>query len=100
MSQWTETVALDGSRANLNGALRGARNTTMLKVLGNPRCDYSQRCQAVTNERLRSLVATEDVGPFQATGLRPALAALRAISVDVIRNPGDRFFGPEDSGVE
>ena len=73
MSQWTQTVVLDGSRVNLNGALRGALNTTMLQVLGNPRGDYSQRCQPVTNERLRSLIVTEDVGPFQATGLRPAV---------------------------
>ena len=42
MSEWTEEVALDGSRVNLNGALRGARNVTMLQVLGNPRGDFSR----------------------------------------------------------
>lgn len=83
MPEWTEEVALDSSRANLNGALRGARNTTMLQVLGNPRGDYSQRCQEVTNERLRSLIVTEDVGPFRATGLQPAVRTLRAILADV-----------------
>lgn len=83
MSEWTEKVTLDGSRVNLNGTLRGARNTTMLKILGNPRGDFSQRCQEVTNERLRSLVVTEDVGPFRATGLRPAVGTLRAIFADV-----------------
>jgi hypothetical protein len=83
MSQWTQTVVLGASRVNLNGALRGARNTTMLKVLGNPRGDYSQKCQPVTNERLRSLIVTEDVGPFRATGLRPAVRTLRAIFADV-----------------
>lgn len=83
MSEWTQTDKLDGSRVSLNGTLRGARNTTMLKVLGNPRGDFSQRCQPVTNERLRSLVVTEDVGPFRATGLRPAVRTLRAIFADV-----------------
>ena len=83
MSEWTEEVALDGSRVNLNGALRGARNVTMLQVLGNPRGDFSQRCQPVTNETLRSLISTEDVGPFRATGLRPALRTLRAIFAEV-----------------
>jgi hypothetical protein len=83
MSQWTQTVKLDGSRTSLNGSLRGARNTTMLKVFGSPRGDFSEKCQPVTNERLRSLIVTEDVGPFRATGLRPAVRRLRDILLDV-----------------
>lgn len=83
MSQWSETVPLDASRVSINGALRAARNKTMLQTLGNPRGDYSDRCQDPTNERLRSLVVREDVGPFTARGLRPAVAALRAIFADV-----------------
>ena len=83
MSQWTQKVVLDGSRVNLNGSLRGARNKTMLAVFGSPRGSFSEKCQPVTNERLRSLIVTEDVGPFRVTGLRPAVRTLRAILVDV-----------------
>ncbi|MBC4017977.1 peptidoglycan-binding protein [Siccirubricoccus deserti] len=83
MSHWTRTVVLDGSRVNLNGPLRGARNKTMLAVFGSPRGSFSQKCQPVTNERLRSLIVTEDVGPFRVTGLRPAVRTLRTIFADV-----------------
>ena len=83
MSQWTDTVKLDASRVSLNGDLRGARNATMLAVLGNPRGNYSDDCQEPTNPRVADLVVSEDVGPFRARGLRPAVAALRAVLDDV-----------------
>ena len=83
MSQWTETVRLDASRISLNGDLRGARNTTMLSALGNPRGSYSQDCQEPTNARIAGLLVSEDVGPFRVRGLRPAVAALRAIFADI-----------------
>ena len=83
MSQWTETVQLDASRVSLNGDLRGARNSTMLSVLGNPRGSYSQDCQEPTNARMAGLLVSEDVGPFKVRGLRPAVAALRAIFADI-----------------
>ncbi|MBD0275555.1 MAG: peptidoglycan-binding protein [Acetobacteraceae bacterium] len=83
MSQWTETVRLDASRVGLNGDLRGARNATMLAVLGNPRGDYSADCREPTNPRIADLVVSEDVGPFRVRGLRPAVATLRAIFDDV-----------------
>ncbi len=83
MSQWTDTVRLDASRVSLNGDLRGARNSTMLAVLGNPRGGYSQDCQEPTNGRVADLVVSEDVGPFKVRGLRPAVAALRAVFADV-----------------
>lgn len=83
MSQWTDTVRLDASRVSLNGDLRGARNATMLAVLGNPRGNYSQDCQEPTNPRVANLVVSEDVGPFKVRGLRPAVAVLRTILDEV-----------------
>lgn len=83
MSIWSDTEALDAARGSINGDLRGARNATMLQVLGNPRGTYSEECQEPTNPRLVSLIVREDVGPFRARGLRPAVAALRRILDDV-----------------
>lgn len=83
MSKWSDTEQLDDGRFGLNGNLRGARNKTMLKLLGNPRGSYSSECQAPTNEFIRNLIVVEDVGPFRVRGLRPAVETLRAILADV-----------------
>lgn len=83
MSIWSNTVLLDATRGSINGDLRGARNATMLAVLGNPRGNYSEDCQDPTNPRLTSLIVHEDVGPFRVRGLRPAVAALRRILDDI-----------------
>jgi D-alanyl-D-alanine dipeptidase len=79
MSQWTETVILGNDRLTLNGDLQGARNRTMLELLGNPRGDYSQDCQGPTNARLASLIVARNIGPFMVRGLRPAVDTLEKI---------------------
>lgn len=83
MSIWSDTEALEAARGSINGDLRGARNATMLQVLGNPRGTYSEESQEPANPRLVPLIVREDVGPFRARGLRPAVAALRRILDDV-----------------
>lgn len=83
MSNLADTVPLDNSRFQINDQLRGARNTTMLTLLGNPRGSYSQECQAPTNPRIRDLIVVEDVGPFKVRGLQPAVGTLRDILKDV-----------------
>jgi peptidoglycan hydrolase-like protein with peptidoglycan-binding domain len=62
--------------SNINPGLGAARQATMLSLLGPPRSNYSQTCQPVTNPQLARQIATTDVGPFRATGFRPALADL------------------------
>jgi hypothetical protein len=83
MSDWADTVPLDNSRFAINGDFRGARNRTMLHLLGNPRGDYSQECQGPTNPRIKDLVVVEDVGPFKVRGLKPAVAGLKNVFDDV-----------------
>jgi Putative peptidoglycan binding domain/D-alanyl-D-alanine carboxypeptidase len=79
MSQWTETIPFDNSRFTLNGDLQGARNRTMLELLGNPRGSYSQDCQGPTNARISRLIAARNVGPFTVRGLKPAVDTLEQI---------------------
>lgn len=76
-------IALPSDRRNLNGPLRGARNTTMLNLIGNPRGSYGNDCRPVLSPKVKKLIVTEDVGPFRATGLKPAISTLRAILADV-----------------
>jgi hypothetical protein len=79
MSTWTETVTLDDSRLTINGNLQGARNKTMLELLGNPRGSYSQDCQSPTNPRIAALIVSRNVGPFVVRGLKPAVDTLEQI---------------------
>ncbi len=89
MPKWSDTVALDASRVTLNGDLRGARNSTMLALIGNPRGSYSQDCQFPTNPAVAQLVVHEDVGPFKVRGLKPAVDSLREVLSEVAREePG------------
>jgi hypothetical protein len=100
MTDWTETVLLDeATRGSINGALRAARNTTMLELLGNPRGDYSEECQEPTNDRIRSLIVTEDVGPMTVRGLRPAVAVLRTILADVAAAEPDLYGRIDNVGM-
>jgi len=91
MTDWADTVPLDNSRFAINGDLRGARNKTMLNLLGNPRGDYSQECQGPTNPRIKDLVVVDDVGPFRVRGLQPAVTTLKTIFADVRKANKDLY---------
>lgn len=83
MARWSDTIVLDSSRLTINGALKGARNSTMLQILGNPRGRYSSECQPPENRRLRNLIVVRNVGPFRVQGIRPAVDTLETILADV-----------------
>ena len=83
MSEFSKTIAVDDIRRTINGALKGARNKTMLQLLGNPRGSYSQECQQPTNPTVKNLIVTRNVGPFKVTGLGPAVDTLEVILAEV-----------------
>lgn len=69
---------------NFNHGVSPARQSTMLKVFGEPRQTFNQDCQPVTNPTLKQLIISSiDVGPFSVTGLRPAVESLQRIMQDV-----------------
>ena len=68
----------------INPGLTNAKQATMLALLGSPRKNFTDECQAVTHDELKRLQRTESVGPFRATGLAPALESLRTV-IDEIR---------------
>jgi Putative peptidoglycan binding domain/D-alanyl-D-alanine carboxypeptidase len=85
--------------ANINPNVRNAKQATMLSVLGNPRGSYGETCQAVENPRLRALLETRDVGPFRATGLRPALDDLTTILARVKEEQRQVYDALESAGM-
>ncbi|WP_199193039.1 M15 family metallopeptidase [Allosphingosinicella deserti] len=71
------------ARNTINKGLHSPSNRVLLEKFGSPRETYSQNDQPITNERLKRMLVTESVGPFRATGLRPAVQSLRQVMSDV-----------------
>lgn len=69
--------------SGINEGLSSAKNSTMLQIFGMPRDVVTRRHRAVTNEPLKSLIVTEDVGPFRATGVNLAVTSLREVLAKV-----------------
>jgi D-alanyl-D-alanine carboxypeptidase/Putative peptidoglycan binding domain len=69
----------------LNSGLTAVNNKLMLSVFSNPREDYSQKGQSVTNPQLKRWMKTDNVGPFRVTGMKPAVESLAQILADVAK---------------
>lgn len=70
--------------AGINPGVSSAKQVTMLSLLGSPRKNFDEHCRPVEqNAKLAQLIKTDDVGPFRATGLIPALASLKLVFADV-----------------
>ena len=69
--------------SGINSGVSSAKQATMLSLLGSPRKNFNEHCQEVTHPKLKPLIVTGDVGPFRATGLKPALESLKKVFADV-----------------
>lgn len=76
--------------ASINPGVTAARHQTMMNILGAPGA-LTDDCSDVTNERVKRLLVTANVGPFRVTGLRPAIEALKRIFAQV-RNDEPALF--------
>ena len=83
----------------INPGLNAARQLTMKALLGSPRGTFGQDCRPVTNTVLKSLITTDDVGPFKVTGLRPAVESLKEVIADIRQEEPDVFAGLGSSGM-
>jgi hypothetical protein len=78
-------------RRQVNGALTGARNLTLLALIGNPRGSYAPASQEPTNPEILCLLESADFGLFRARGLRPAVEALHRVLRDIALERPDIF---------
>jgi hypothetical protein len=74
---------------DINDGVSSAKQTTMLSLLGNPRGAYTDECQPITSPTLAALIVIESVGPFRVQGIRPAVASLRAVLLEVAATSPD-----------
>lgn len=76
-------VVLIADRRGANEGLTVASPAFLAELIGPPREDLTDDCQAATNPALAALLATENVGPIDARLARPALASLRQVFANV-----------------
>ncbi|MBT27094.1 MAG: hypothetical protein CML60_11965 [Rhodobacteraceae bacterium] len=78
-----DQIVLIGDRRNANEGLTVASPSFLRNTFGLPRPDLTQKCQPMSNPRLRALLSTEDVGPIRVRMLKPAIASLRKVFAEV-----------------
>jgi len=70
-------------RSTFNLGLSSPKNADMLALFGHPVVGAKYRvdgkCTPADNPAFVARLATESIGPFRATGIKPALASLREI---------------------
>ncbi len=89
MSKFSKTVtfsSLSLNRREINGDLRGATNTTMLTLIGNPRGTYSDDCRFPTNLSVSRLMVEEKIDHISVTGLNKAVESLRSVFSEIKRD--------------
>lgn len=78
------------SRESINQGLTSPSTTVMKGLLGTPGA-LTENCSSVTNPNLKRLIVTQNVGPFTATGLKPAIDTLQDIFAAVKREKPKLF---------
>lgn len=71
------------SKLGINQGLTTPSAQFLFQEIGTPRSSFSGTCQNPDDPAFKRLVATKSVGPFRATGLKPALDSLALVMADV-----------------
>ena len=97
---WTTKTPLPQSGTVNAGLSSPSSSDQVARFGGMPSAHMSQNDQPVTNPELKSLISTESVGPFRVTGIRPAIASLRAVMDEVRRDLPDLLALLSSAGME
>ena len=89
MPDYSRLVPVPGY-STINQGLSPAHQGTMLEIFGRPGA-LSNNCSPITNQSLKKLISTDDVGPFRATGLTLLLSEMRNI-FDLVRQQNIELY--------
>lgn len=92
-------VVLIANRRNVNRGLKVAGPNYLEEKLGRPRSTLSDTCQSMTNEKLRSKLVLEEVGPIRVRMLRPAVESLKRVFENVRRADPDLYARINTAGA-
>jgi predicted chitinase len=99
MSQFSDLVKKD-SLGEINVGLRSASEATMLAVLGRPNGTLTtDEKNNLISPKAALLLQTRNVGPFSATGIKPALDSLTKIFDDVQKQNANLFAVISTAGM-
>lgn len=84
-------VVLIANRRNLNKGVRIASPSYLESVFGKPRENLSDRCEPMTNQRLREKLVIEQVGPIRVQMLQPAIDSLRTVFAKIEATDPDLY---------
>lgn len=87
---YTQVVQV-AARRQLNQGLSLASPRFLEELLGRPRNNLSDRCEAMTNEKLSSMLVLEEVGPIRVRMLQPAADSLKRVFENVRRADPDLY---------
>lgn len=83
-NEYTEVVLIQ-NRTGFNDPLTVASSSFIVDFLGKPREVLSDNCEPMTNEALKGMLRTEQVGPVRVTMLQPAIESLRTVFENIRR---------------
>ncbi|MEP5729416.1 MAG: M15 family metallopeptidase [Sulfitobacter sp.] len=92
-------VVLIADRRNVNKGLKTAGPTYLAQKLGRPREVLSDKCEAMTNPRLKPKLKTQRVGPIRVTMLQPALDSLTRVFENVRTTDPDLYARINTAGA-
>ena len=72
-------VVLVAGRRELNTTLHAPTTDFLIEMFGQPRENYNDQCQEMTNPTLAAMLVTEQVGPVRVKMLKPAVDSLREV---------------------
>ena len=87
--------------SDINRTLTSPSAPFYLALLGEPRMDkrYSNFPNVVTNPALLEMIKTDTVGPFNATGLKPAVDSLKQVMQEVTKTYPDLVARLNNNGM-
>lgn len=91
-------VVLIANRRKVNEGLTIAGPSYLARVFGPPRENLSNRCEEMTNPRLKSKLVLEDVGPIRVRLLKPAAESLRRVFEEIRLTDPDLYERIDTAG--
>ena len=91
-------VVLIANRRKVNEGLTIAGPSYLARVFGPPRENLSNRCEEMTNPRLKSKLVLEDVGSIRVRLLKPAAESLRRVFEEIRVTDPDLYARIDTAG--
>jgi hypothetical protein len=98
LDQYAQVVNLAGRRMN-NEGISVSSPKFLLETLGSPREALSDDCEPMTNEKLKAILVTEDVGPIRVSMLKPAADSLRNVFNEIQKVDPDLYARISTAGA-